>query len=56
MDFSQAAKLLIDHDVYYLNGKQSSLIWIIYKFIDAAIACYQNHKSLKFQFSKYFKN
>lgn len=37
--------------------KQSSLIWIIYKFINAAdTGYYQNDKSWKLQFSKYFKN
>lgn len=56
MEFSQAAKLLINQNVYYLDGKQSSLIWIPYKFINASsIACYQNHKALKLQFSKHLK-
>lgn len=49
-------KLLINQNVYYLDGKQSSLIWIPYKFINASsIACYQNHKALKLQFSKHLK-
>lgn len=57
MEISQAAKLLTNHYVYYLDGNQSSLIWIPYKLINAAsIACYQNCKASKLQFSKHLKN